>query len=172
MIMGCINKGITSRDKEVIIPLHSVLVRPQLEYRVQFWSWLCKKDVDRLETVQTRVTKMIKGLRNLPYEERLRELSLFSLEKRRLRGDLITMFQYLKGGYKEDGHSLFKRSHMEKTRSNRYKLLLGRFRLDKRGKFFKLRTISHWNNLPGVVVDSPSLDTFKIQLDRVLGLLV
>ena len=115
---------------------------------------------------------MIKELGSLPYEERLRELGLFSLEKRRLRGDLITMFQYLKGGYKEDGDSLFTRSHMEKMRGNGYKLLLGRFQLDTRGKFFIMRTISHWNNLPREVVDSPTLDAFKIQLDRVLGHLV
>ncbi|KAK4822835.1 hypothetical protein QYF61_020129 [Mycteria americana] len=58
------------------------------------------------------------------------------------------MFQYLKCGYKEDGDPLFTRNHMEKTRGNGYKLLLGRFRLDTRGKFFTMRTISHWNNLP------------------------
>ena len=126
-MLGCINKGITSRDKEVIIALYLVLVRTHLEYCVQFRSPLYKKDVDRLERVQRRATKMIKGLGSLPYEERLRELGLFSLEKRRLRGDLITMFQYLKGGYKEDGDSLFTRSHMEKMRGNGYKLLLGRF---------------------------------------------
>jgi len=97
---------------------------------------------------------------------------LFSLGKRRFRGDLITMFLYLKGDYKEDGDSLFTRSHMEKTRSNGYKLLLGRFQLHTRGKFFRMRTISHWNNLPREVVDSPTLDTYKIQLDRVLGGLV
>ena len=171
-MLGCISRGITSRDKEVIIPLYSVLVRPHLEYCVQFWSLLYKKDVDRLERVQRRATKMIKGLGSLPYEERLRELGLFSLEKRRLRGDLITMFQYLKGGYKEDGDSLFTRSHLEKMGGNGYKFLLGRLLLDTRGEFFTIRTISHWNNLPREVVDSPTLDTFKIQLDRVLGHLI
>ncbi|GAB0185999.1 hypothetical protein GRJ2_001065200 [Grus japonensis] len=161
-MLGCINKGITSRDKEVIIPLYSALVRPHLEYCVQLWSPLYKKDVDRLERVQRMDTRMIKGLGSLPYEDRLRELGLFSLEKRRHRGDLIAMFQYLKDCYKEDGDSLFTRSHIEKW----CKLLLGRFRLDTRGKFFTLRTISHWNNLPREVVDSPALDTFKIWLDR------
>ncbi|GAB0187282.1 hypothetical protein GRJ2_001193500 [Grus japonensis] len=170
-ILGCIYKGITSRD-EVIIPLYSALVRPDPEYCVQFWFPLCKKDVDRLERVQRRATKMMKGLGSLPYEERLRELSLFSLEKRRLRGDLITMFQYLKSGYKEDGDSLLTRRHMEKTRGNGYKLLLGRFQLDTRRKFFTMRIISHWNNLPREATDSPAVDTLKIWLDRVLGHLV
>ncbi|GAB0186081.1 mitochondrial enolase superfamily member 1 [Grus japonensis] len=125
-ILGCINKGITSRDKEVIIPLCSALVRPHLEYCVQFWSPLYKRDVDRLERVPRRATRMIKGLGSLPYEGRLRELGLLSLEKRRLKGDLITMFQYLKGGYK-DGDSLFTRIHMETMKGNGCKLLLGRF---------------------------------------------
>ena len=128
-----------------------------------------QKSVARLERVQRRATKMIKGLNSLACEERLRELGLFSLGKRRLRGDLVTMFQCLKGGYKEDGDCLFERSHMEKMRGNGYKLLLGRFRLDTRGQFSTLRTMSHWNDLPREVVDSPALDTFKIHLHTVLG---
>ncbi|PKU40764.1 hypothetical protein llap_8936 [Limosa lapponica baueri] len=163
---------ITSRGKEVIIPLYSLPVRPHLEYCVQFWSLLYKKDVDTLERVQRRATKVIKGLGSLWYEERLRELDLFSLEKRRVRGDLSTVFQYLKGGYKEDGDCLFTRSHREKTRGNSSKLLQGRFRLDTRGQLFTMRTISYWNNLLREVVDSPTLDTFEIELDRMLGHLV
>ena len=141
-ILGCIHKGMTSRLRDVIISLYA-LVRPHREYCVQFWSPQFKKDMDRLERVQRRTTKMIKGLENLPYEERLKELGLFSLEKRRLRRDLVTVFRYLKDSYKEDGGSLFTRSHMEKTRGNRYKLHWERFHFDIRKTFFTARTTDH-----------------------------
>jgi len=125
--------------------------------------------VDRLEKVQRRATKTMKGLGSLPQDERLRELDSFTLEKRRLRGDPITIFQYLKGGYKEEGDSFFTRSHTEKMRGNGYILLLGRFQLDTRGKFYTRQTISPWNNLPRDVVDSPTPDIFNIQLDMLAG---
>ncbi|KAK4805622.1 hypothetical protein QYF61_022380 [Mycteria americana] len=111
---------------------------------------------------------MTKGLENLSCEERPKELGLFSLENRRLGGHLITVSQYLKGGYKEDGGSLITRSHMEKTRASEYKLHRERFRLDIRNTFFTVRTIIHWNNLPRDVVESPLMEVFKMRLDKVL----
>ena len=115
---------------------------------------------------------MIRGLEHLLYDDGLRELGLFSLEKRRLRGDLIAAFQYLKGAYKQDGSQLFERVDNSRTGGNGFKLKEGRFRLDVRGKFSTMRMVRCWNRLPREVVDAQSLEVFKVRLDGALGGLV
>ncbi|GAB0188878.1 hypothetical protein GRJ2_001353100 [Grus japonensis] len=106
-ILGCIKRSTTGRPKEVILPLYSTFMRLHLEYCIQLWGPQYEKDMELLERVQRRATKLIRGLEHLSYEDRLRQLGLFSLEKRKIQGGLIIAFQYLKGAYKKAGEGLF-----------------------------------------------------------------
>jgi len=136
----------------------------------------CKKHaVSSLGSCQfgdNMVMLMIRGLEHLYYEERLRELGFFSLEKRRLRGHLTLAFQYLMGAYKQEGDGQFTWVDSDRTWENGFKLRQGRFSLDIRKKFFTQRVVTYWNRLSKKVVDAPSLEAFKARLDVALGSLV
>jgi len=113
---------------------------------------------------------MIRGLEHLSYEDRLRELGLFSLEERRLRADLTAVFQYLKGptGSMERGFSQGCVVIGQGGTALNYKGA----DLDIRKKFFTMRVVRHWNRFPREAVAAPSLEVFKARLDGALSNLV
>ena len=105
-VLGMIPRNITYKEKSLIIPLYKAIVRPHLEYCIQAWNPYLRKDVDMLEKIQRRATKLIPGLNDLTYEERLKECGLTTLETRRLGGDQIEVFKIL-NGYENIDYNIF-----------------------------------------------------------------
>ena len=164
-MLGFIKRNFSFKSKEIVLPLYKSLVRPHLEYAVQFWSPHHEKDIAKLESVQRRATKMIPSLRNKSYEERLVNLNLFTLRKRRLRGKLIECFKILKGFTNVDFDKLFLIDDTSRTRNNGHKLKCRQVRSDCTKFFFTNDVVREWNKLPPLAVQCNTIDSFKNKLD-------
>ena len=166
-LLGYIQRQFQYRNKEIVLTLYNSLIRPLLEYAVQFWSPTLRKDIERLERVQARATKLIPSIRRLSYQDRLKALGLFSLETRRLRGQLIEVFKILNGFDNVDHRNLFS-LNTNSTRNHGWKLELNRFNTSICENFFTYKICSTWNKLPTSVVNSTTVEQFKRNLDRIL----
>ncbi|XP_059822785.1 uncharacterized protein LOC132392642 [Hypanus sabinus] len=166
-MLAFITRGIEYRSKEILLQLHRALVRPNLEYCVQFWSPNLRKDILAIEGVQRRFTRLIPGMAGLSYVERLERLGLYTLEFRRIRGDLIETYKIIKGLDTLEAGSTF--PLMGESRTRGHSLIRGRpFRTEMQKNFFTQRVVDMWNALPQKAVEAKSLDAFKGELDRAL----
>ena len=167
-MLAFIARGFEFRSREVLLQLYRALVRPHLEYCVQFWSPNLRKDILAIEGVQRRFTRLIPGMAGLSYEERLDRLGLYSLEFRRLRGDLIETYKILKGLDRLDAGRLFPMLGKSRTRGHSLKIRGKSYRTEMRTFFFTQRVVNLWNSLPQKVVEASSLAIFKRELDVAL----
>ena len=167
-VLGMIRRNITYKDKSLIVPLSKAIVRPHLEYCIQAWSPYLGKYIDMLEKIQKRATKLIPGLRDLSYEERLKECGLKTLETRRLR-DQIEVFKILNGYENIDSNIVFEIKESKITRGHNYTLVKKQSRLDVRKFSFSQRTINVWNKLSTDCVHASSVNMFKNKIDKYLA---
>lgn len=160
-MLGFISRTYTSRTKVNILPLYKTLVRPLVEYCVQAWRPHKQKHIDMLEGVQRRATRMIEGLRQEGYPERLRELKLISLEMRRHRADLIETFKIFNGMDEENKVRFFPPAPIRTRRGHSRYIFKQRSRLNCRKFAFSQRVVQEWNSLPERVVQADSINSFK-----------
>ena len=163
-----IRRNITYKDKSLIIPLYKAIVRPHLEYCIRAWNPYLRKDVDMLEKIQRRATKLIPGLRDLTYEERLKKCGLTTLETRRLMGDQIEVFTILNGYENIDSNNFFEIKESKITRGHNYTLVKNKVDWTLESISFSQRTINVWNNLSTDCVHASSVNMFKNEIDKYL----
>ena len=163
-LLGIIRKSFANLSKRSFPLLFKTLIRPHLEFGNCIWGPQSKGDQQLVERVQRRATKLIPELRNMTYSQRLRELNLPSLTYRRLRGDMITIFQILHGSI-DVQEGLLQLSNTRKTRGHHLKLHKSRAKSRARRNFLSVRAVNSWNSLPSSVISAPSLNAFKSRLD-------
>lgn len=165
-ILGMIKRTITCKNTENIMSYYKTLVRPILDYASGIWNPYHRKDIEKLEKIQRRATKLIREIRNLPYTERLRKCKLMTLEQRRRRYDLIEMFKIMKGIYKVNKELLFQ-LNTNQTRGHELKVKKNYSRLNIRKNFFVNRVTDDWNHLPAQAINAKTVLNFKKVVDPI-----
>ena len=155
-----------NRDAQIWIKLYTCYVRPHLEFAIPVWSPYMQKDINRLEKVQRRATKLIHKLRSNTYDERCRTLGIQQLIDRRIRGDLIQMFKINKKFDEIIWH--YKPLIIESNRGGRRPQIRREIVrcCNQRHHFFSNRTANAWNMLPDHIVNSKTVNEFKNRLDK------
>ncbi|BHF63767.1 hypothetical protein SprV_0200676200 [Sparganum proliferum] len=165
-VLYAIKRAFMDFDEDVFSKTFGTFVRPHLEYGIQAWRPWAVEDQNCLERVQRRATKMVRGQSSFPYETRLVNLNLFPLSYRQLRGNLLQAFRIVKelvcSLVFED---FFEFATTTNLRGHPLKLRIQRARLDVRKFSFSVRVVKPWNALPADVVMSPSIQSFKKNLD-------
>ena len=164
-ILGLIKRTFISKGKNVILNLYKALVRPHLEYCVQAWRPHLVKDINIIEKVQRRVTRMIVECRGKTYDKRLELLGLTTLENRRFRADMLEVFKILKGFEGISADSFF-RVLCTKTRGHSLKLYKERVNKDVLKFSFGNRVIDQWNSLSEDIINTNSINSFKNRIDN------
>ena len=159
--LGMIYRNISNKSAHIIKKLYIQLVRPHLEYAVQAWSPWLKKDIELLESVQRRATRMITGFGELSYKERLGRLNLTTLEERRSRGDRIEAFKILKGLEDVEAERFFNLAADTRTRGHSLKIRKPHARLDVRKFFFSHRVVDGFNAISPRAAQCNSVLDFK-----------
>ena len=167
-LLGCIRRTYTDKSLTNIIQLYQTLVRPLLETCVPAWSPYLQKDIEKLESVQRRATRMISSVHGMPYESRLKKCKLMTLKDRRLRTDLIEVFKIIHGFTDIPTESLFRVNPNPRPGRHKYTLIRGHSRLDVRHKFFSQRVIPYWNALPSEAVEASSINAFKGHIEKLV----
>ena len=166
MMLGIIKRNFKFLEKEAFKNLYKAMVRSHLEYAQSSWSPRYKKDIELIEKVQKRATKLVAICKNKPYEDRLRILDLPTLKFRRIRGDMIEAYKIVTGIYDIEAAPALEMSSTTMTRGSERKLSKVRCRTELRKHFFTQRITDIWNSLPSDVRNSSTLNLFKSALDR------
>ena len=166
-IVGLIRRTFVYLDEVTFKQLFKALVRPHLEYAASVWNPYKVKDIEMIERVQRRATKLISGLKDLSYADRLKKLGIPTLAYRRLRGDMINVYKILNNFHDSAVTTgIFDTDTSLRTRGHSRKLKKKYCKLDIRKYSFGLRSVDVWNSLPEKVVQATTIREFEIELDN------